>query len=110
MIGNSLYPLSNRPRRSSRASTLKSFRSNPRLIATSHKLAALKRSSLSGLPIKVRARFESRWGPPQPTGEDVYPEEVSSTSAEASLDLLLAHSVKVVRHRDRPRHEPEPPY
>src|SRR5258707_5236589 len=64
MIGNSLYPLSSRPRRSSRASTLKSSRPNPRLIATSHKLAALKRSSLSGLSIKVLACFESRWGSP----------------------------------------------
>jgi len=44
--------------------TLKSSRPNPRLIATSHKLAALKRSSLSGLSIKVRACFESRRGSP----------------------------------------------
>jgi hypothetical protein len=40
----------------------------------------------------------------------VYPAAVSCTTAENSLDLLLAHSVKVVRHGDLPRHETEPPY
>jgi hypothetical protein len=40
----------------------------------------------------------------------VYPAEVSCTTAEDSLDLLFAHSVKIVRHRDLPRHETEPPY
>src|SRR5882724_7598256 len=64
MIGNSLYPLSNSPRRSNRASTLKSSRPKPRLIATSHRLAALKKSSLSVLSIKVRACFERRLGSP----------------------------------------------
>lgn len=40
----------------------------------------------------------------------MYPAEVSCTAAEDSLDLPLAHSVKVVRHRDLSHHEPEPPY
>ena len=40
----------------------------------------------------------------------MYPAEVSFTTAEDSLDLLFAHSVKVVRHRDLARHETEPPY
>src|SRR5712671_4996797 len=110
MIGNSLYPLSKRPRRSSRASTLKSSRPNPRLIATSHKLAALKRSSLSGLSIKVRACFESRLGSPAAHRRRC----VSSSSFMHHRRRFArsppCHAVKVVRHRDLPRHETEPPY
>jgi hypothetical protein len=45
-----------------------------------------------------------------PTEEDACPAAVScTTTAEDSLDLLLAHAVKVVRHRDLPRHETEAP-
>ena len=39
----------------------------------------------------------------------MYPAEVSCTTAEHLLDLLLTHSVKVVRHRDLSGHETEPP-
>jgi hypothetical protein len=40
----------------------------------------------------------------------VCPAEVSCTTAEGLLNLLIAHSVKVVRHRDLPGHETEAPY
>ena len=40
----------------------------------------------------------------------MYPAAVSRTTAKDSLDLPLAHLVKVVRHRDLPRHETEPPH
>jgi hypothetical protein len=40
----------------------------------------------------------------------VCPAAVSCTTAEDSLDLLLAHSVEVVRHRELPRHETKQPY
>jgi len=40
----------------------------------------------------------------------VYPAKASCATAEHLFNLLLAHSVKVVRHRDLPRHETEPPH
>lgn len=39
----------------------------------------------------------------------MYPAEVSCINAEDSLHILLAHSVKVVRHTNLSRHETEPP-
>src|SRR6266481_4068500 len=110
MIGNSLYPLSNKPRRSSRASTLKSSRPNPRLIATSHKLAALREARCPDCRSRFGLVLKVAWVHRRPTEEDAYPAAVSCTTAEDALDLLLAHAVKVVRHRDLPRHETEPPY
>src|ERR1039457_2966842 len=63
-IGKSVYPLSSSPRRSSRGSAWKSLRPSPRLIATSHTLAALNRSSFAELSINLLAVAESRFGFP----------------------------------------------
>src|SRR2546423_575504 len=44
-------------------------------------------------------------GPTSSPEQEVYRAEVSCATTEDSLDLLSAHSIKVVGHRNLPHHE-----
>lgn len=98
--GFDLHPLSNRPPRSGRGSTLKSFRLNPRLIATSQKLAALK-SSLLGLSIKDRACLESHRGAPAAQSRRWVPVAVSCTTAYPSISSSSTRSASAPFESDQ---------